>query len=328
MHFCAKTDFNRAKIERDKLYDANFKKFFKRKSVLATILIDIVPEYKQLSFKEIEDLIIENDVSSLNAETFSEEDVSEGGKILYDIIVKCKMPHSEEHKENHIIFDLEMQRSFRLKYNLLDRAMYYTSRLLSRQKSDELGYEGLLPVYSTWICLYKIPKSLQNTIQSFRVTNVQGNDMSLFTNKSLINIDFILLSGDDYDWDLNDPTCIKFLHSVQSNKMTDRRFNPNVDNTMEVQKEVLSMMDVERDYKYHMDQERAEGREEGREEGSLLTSINTINKMMSKGLTLSDIISLVDCEENLVRRIYSLIEVQRPEYNPDIILSIILDEIK
>ena len=88
------------------------------------------------------------------------------------------------------------------------------------------------------------------------------------------------------------------------------------------------MMDAERDYKYHMDQERAEGREEGREEGSLLTSINTINKMMSRGLTLSNIISLVDCEESLVRKIYSLIEVQRPEYNPDIILSIILDEIK
>lgn len=326
--FCAKTELNRAKIERDKLYDASFKKFFKRKSVLATILIDIVPEYKHLSFKEIEDLIIKNDINSLNAETFSEEDVSEGGKILYDIVVKCKMPNSEACKENHIIFDLEMQRSFRLQYNLLDRAMYYASRLLSRQKSNELGYEGLIPVYSTWICLYKIPKSLQNTVQSFRLMNTQGNDMSLFTNKSLVNIDFILLSGDDYDWDLNDPTCVKFLHSVQSNKLSDRRFNPNVDNTADVQKEVLSMMDIERDYKYHMDQERSEGREEGREEGSILSNINTINKMMDKGLALTDVISLVDCEESLIRRIYSLIEVQKPEYNPEIILSILLDEIK
>lgn len=62
--------------ENRRAYDTAFKNFFKRKAVLAIMLKEIIPEYKDLLPSDIELLIQSSDVNQLNAETLSEEDTT------------------------------------------------------------------------------------------------------------------------------------------------------------------------------------------------------------------------------------------------------------
>lgn len=52
-------------------YDDAFKRSFSRKTVLAALLKEIVPDYHDLSISEIEELIIASKTNSLNAETLA-----------------------------------------------------------------------------------------------------------------------------------------------------------------------------------------------------------------------------------------------------------------
>lgn len=106
-----------------------------------------------------------------------------------------------------------------------------------------------MPVYSTWICLYGIPEELQNTVQSFRLQN--GLSDYYPSEKSLINIDFLLLS-EDYDWDTSDVTIIKFLQAVFKNRMTDSAFNPFLQISPEIESELESIMTAQEEYEYEL----------------------------------------------------------------------------
>jgi len=125
-----------------------------------------------------------------------------------------------------------------------------------------------MSVYSTWICLCGIPEELQNTVHSFRLQDL-GNP-HIVLQKSLFNIDFLLLS-EDYDWDTSDATIIKFLQAVFKNRMTDSAFNPFLQISPEIESEVESIMTAQEEYEYELQVEReqaaAEGRAEGRAEG-------------------------------------------------------------
>ena len=123
-------------------------------------------------------------------------------------------------------------------------------------------------MYSTWICLCGIPEELQNTVHSFRLQDI-GNP-HIIMQKSLFNIDFLLLS-EDYDWDTSDATIIKFLQAVFKNRMTDSAFNPFLQISPEIESEVESIMSAQEEYEYELQVEReqaaAEGRAEGKAEG-------------------------------------------------------------
>ena len=131
-----------------------------------------------------------------------------------------------------------------------------------------------MPVYSTWICLYGIPEAQQNTVQSFRLQN--GLSDYYPSEKSLINIDFLLLS-EDYDWDTSDATIIKFLQAVFKNRMTDSAFNPFLQISHEIESEVESIMTAQEEYEYELQVEReqaaAEGRAEGKAEGIISAAV-------------------------------------------------------
>ena len=75
-------------------YDDAFKRSFSRKTVLAALLKEIVPDYHDLSISEIEELIISSRINQLNAETLAEEDVIFGSKIMYDVVIQCTVPNT------------------------------------------------------------------------------------------------------------------------------------------------------------------------------------------------------------------------------------------
>ena len=91
--------------------------------------------------------------------------------------------------------------------------------------------------------------------------------MQIMLQKSLFNIDFLLLS-EDYDWDTSDATIIKFLQAVFKNRMTDSAFNPFLQISPEIESEVESIMSAQEEYEYELQVEREQAAAEGRAEGS------------------------------------------------------------
>lgn len=282
-------------------YDTAFKNFFKRKAVLAIILKEIVPEFRNMEPKEIEKYIKTSEVNRLNAETYSEEDTIFGSKILYDVVIQCLLPQTAKEIPVCIIFDLEMQRRYNMPYDVIDRAAYYASRLLAREAVVDSKYDELPPVYSTWVCLTGIPVELQNTAHHFELTDHTVPGIKL--KKSLINIDLLLLS-ENYDWDTADATIIKFLQAIFKNKLDDSRFNKYLPIDSEIEEEVQTFMAEQSQYEYERQvdkaESRAEGRAEGIEEGIVIGVIKTA---LSMGVT--DVRKIAQIIEQQTKLTYS-----------------------
>ena len=203
-------------------YDKPFKRLFSRKAILAVILSNIIPEYKNLPLSEIEDLIVTDKNDSKRAALGNLEDIGFRKTIEYDIVIQCTIPGKGLASVN-LYFDLEMQRSFRPGYSIVQRAIYYAGRLLSSQLEESKNYSDLVPVYSTWICLDKVPQPLQNSVYSFRMSGINNKgivDKGMEAEAQLINIDLLLLSV-DYDWDVDDNDLVKFLQAIFKNRLSD-----------------------------------------------------------------------------------------------------------
>lgn len=276
-----KVNFSRP-IRSDKTYDSNFKKVFSRKEVLAGILLGVIPEFKHSTIDAVRDSIETSKFSTLNAEVLNAEDTEESQKVIYDVLVIVNVPKAGK-QEVHLLFDLEMQCNYRPGYPLMNRAIYYTSRLITKQRVEKAKYEELLPVRSTWISVRNIPKDLQNRMVHVTLKAYDSYGIKLsekFDGIDLIGIDFILLS-ENYDWDVNDDTTVKFLQSIFNNRLSDKKFNPFIKITNEIESEVLALTTDLDHYNAELDAEleagraegRAAGRAEGRAEGIIFTAV-------------------------------------------------------
>lgn len=265
------------------------KKFFQRKEALAGILLNVVPEFRQLSHAEVMDRIISSEVNSDYAELFSTEDVEQNQTVIYDVVVRVAVNYQE--RDVHLIFDLEMQRKFKPNYPLFNRMIYDTSRIISKQKIKKANYKELIPVQSTWICVKNVPKELENrafhfefsAYEDFRPAEV---DRSYFDGIDLVRMDLILLS-EGYDWDYNDPQVIKFLQSIFHNNMKSTMFNPYVTMDESVEKEVEAIMRDNDLYEADMRAERRDGEKIGEERDR--ERINTLNNLLIEAGRLDDL---------------------------------------
>ena len=264
--------------ENSAAYDAAFKRIFSRKRILAAILLNIIPEYKGLDVSEVEGLIIEDPLIDSLADLKNTEEVGFSKKIIYDIVIMCKYPNSKKELAVDLIFDLEMQMEYNMNYSIVQRAIYYASRKLAAQLHKKQNYSDLVPVYSAWICLHDVPKSLQNSVYSFRFSGVNSNNVTnlkLEQEAQLINVDLILLS-EQYDWNKSDEPVIKFVQAILKNNLTNRDFNPYIEPDSSLLEEVQIIMSKEEEFLeiYNMHEQRVKEAEEeaelkGREKGRL-----------------------------------------------------------
>lgn len=303
--------------ENKKTYDKYFKKFFKRRSVLAAILKDIVEEYRGLCYNEVLDLIPADSSNEEMAYLKAESNINEGGTILLDILVESKIPNSDGVVDTRLIFDLEMQRNFNPGYSIFSRAQYYASRLLAEQSVKNSDYDKLNPVYSTWICMNNIPVSSANTHVSFEfsATDSQGDDVTdRFVKKRLINIDFLLISA-KYDYNEDDPEVVKFLQGVFKGRMDDKKFNPYVTVVDSMKEEVEGIMGENDDflnemrYMVSVGEARNEARVRLQSVKRLLNKIKTYSMrgMSAEEYIKNNLISEPD-QVNLIKSLFERIE--------------------
>ncbi|MCD8121140.1 MAG: Rpn family recombination-promoting nuclease/putative transposase [Clostridiales bacterium] len=151
-------------------YDTIAKDILARRSVLSHILAATVDELKGIPPEEIEDLIDGKIyVGNVPAEPGL---TNKARRIQGDRIVVLNTVHSEEFEGaaifdivfyvkigeecSKIIINIEAQKDDPGGYDILNRAIFYVSRLISSQKERDFrgeNYNDLRRVYSIWICM-------------------------------------------------------------------------------------------------------------------------------------------------------------------------------
>ena len=165
--------------DKDAQYDESAKRLLGQKSILAHILVKTVDEFAGMDPKEVvsyiegepfintvpietglTNAVIKNDgsrVVGLNSET---PELHEG-MIRFDIIFYVRMRDGL----SQIIINVEAQKDEPNGYDILNRAIFYVSRMISSQKERDFSnsnYNDIKRVYSIWVCMNMPENSLEH----------------------------------------------------------------------------------------------------------------------------------------------------------------------
>ena len=152
-------------------YDARVKRLLSQKTILAHILVETVDEFKGMRPKDVVPYIEgEPKIGIVPVEpglTNAEEPDQAGRKIIglntenaeineglirFDIIFYVRMKNGL----SQIIVNIECQKDDPSAYKILNRAIFYVSRLVSSQKERDFvntNYDDIKQVFSIWICM-------------------------------------------------------------------------------------------------------------------------------------------------------------------------------
>lgn len=163
--------------DKEAQYDESAKRLLGQKIILAHILAKTVPEFTYMKPTDIVPLIegepyissvpvdlgLTNTEKEINGERIvglnSENAEINEGMIRFDIIFYVRMPSKnnaadKENKLSQIIINVEAQKSEPKKYDILNRAIFYVSRMISSQKERDFensDYNNIKQVYSIFI---------------------------------------------------------------------------------------------------------------------------------------------------------------------------------
>lgn len=154
----------------DAQYDDSAKRLLGNKSILAHILEKTVDEFKGMNPRQIEDLIegmpyistvpvepgITNAITEKEGQRIvgfnSENGEKNEGLVRFDIVFYVRMKGGL----SQIIVNVEAQKDAPNEYKILNRAIFYISRLISSQKERDFvntNYDDIKRVFSIWVCM-------------------------------------------------------------------------------------------------------------------------------------------------------------------------------
>lgn len=156
--------------DRDAQYDNSAKRLIAHKIILARILVKTVEEFKGMDPLEVAALIeglpyisavpvepgLTNAVHFQNGQRLvgfnTENQELNEGLVRFDIVFYVRMKDGL----SQIIINVEAQKDEPGDYEILNRAVFYVSRLVSSQKERDFensSYDDIKCVYSIWICM-------------------------------------------------------------------------------------------------------------------------------------------------------------------------------
>lgn len=156
--------------DRDAQYDNSAKRLIAHKIILARILVKTVEEFKGMDPLEVATLIegipyisavpvepgLTNAVHFQNGKRLvgfnTENQEMNEGLVRFDIVFYVRMKDGL----SQIIINVEAQKDEPGEYEILNRAVFYVSRLISSQKERDFensSYDDIKSVYSIWICM-------------------------------------------------------------------------------------------------------------------------------------------------------------------------------
>ncbi len=170
--------------DKDAQYDESAKRLLGQKSILAHILVKTVDEFKNMKPRDVVPLIegtpyisvipVEPGLTNTSTEKdgqrivgFNSENAEiNEGLVRFDIVFYVRMKDGI----SQIIINIEAQKDEPGGYEILNRAIFYVSRLISSQKGrdfDNSSYDDIKRVYSIWVCL----NMDENSMNHIHLTN-------------------------------------------------------------------------------------------------------------------------------------------------------------
>ena len=160
-------------------YDASAKRLLGNKNILAHILVKSVDEFKGMEPKEaisyiegtpyISNIPLEPGLTNIAEVKHGERlvglntekcEINEG-LVRFDIVFYVRMKDGL----SQIIVNVEAQKDEPKGYEILNRAIFYVSRLISSQKERDFEnshYDDIKRVYSIWVCMNMRENSMKH----------------------------------------------------------------------------------------------------------------------------------------------------------------------
>ena len=161
-------------------YDTRVKRLLAQKSILAHILVKIVDEFKGMKPEDVVKYIegepsisvvpVEPGLANMEKTDATGQrivglntenaEINEG-LVRFDIIFYVRMKNGL----SQIIANIEAQKDEPTEYKILNRAIFYVSRLISSQKERDFvntNYDDIKQVFSIWICMNMDDNSLSH----------------------------------------------------------------------------------------------------------------------------------------------------------------------
>ena len=167
-------------------YDTRVKRLLAQKSILAHILVKTVDEFKGMKPEDVVKYIegepsisvvpVEPGLANMEKTDAAGQrivglntenaEINEG-LVRFDIIFYVRMPSIDDTKNglSQIIVNIEAQKDEPTEYKILNRAIFYVSRLISSQKERDFvntNYDDIKQVFSIWICMNMDDNSLSH----------------------------------------------------------------------------------------------------------------------------------------------------------------------
>lgn len=305
--------------DRDAQYDNSAKRLIAHKIILARILVKTVEEFKGMDPLEVAALIeglpyisavpvepgLTNAVHFQNGQRLvgfnTENQELNEGLVRFDIVFYVRMKDGL----SQIIINVEAQKDEPGEYEILNRAVFYVSRLISSQKERDFensSYDDIKCVYSIWICM----NMEENTMSHIHLTKEDLiGSYEWKGNLDLLNIIMIGLAKElpehDETYELH-----RLLGALLSRELTvDEKLDiigKEYDIPLEenFRKDMSTMCNLSQGVK---EEGIAIGRREGLEEGRREGHAELITKMYKNGLSIEQIASATDKTVEEVRTI-------------------------
>lgn len=296
--------------DKDAQYDNSAKRLIAHKIILARILVKTVEEFKGMDPLEVAALIeglpyisavpvepgLTNAVHFQNGQRLvgfnTENQELNEGLVRFDIVFYVRMKDGL----SQIIINVEAQKDEPGEYEILNRAVFYVSRLISSQKERDFensSYDDIKCVYSIWICM----NMEENTMSHIHLTKEDLiGSYEWKGNLDLLNIIMIGLAKElpehDETYELH-----RLLGALLSRELTvDEKLDiigKEYDIPLEenFRKDMSTMCNLSQGVK---EEGIAIGRREGLEEGRREGHAELITKMYKNGLSIELIASATD----------------------------------
>ena len=296
--------------DRDAQYDNSAKRLIAHKIILARILVKTVEEFKGMDPLEVAALIeglpyisavpvepgLTNAVHFQNGQRLvgfnTENQELNEGLVRFDIVFYVRMKDGL----SQIIINVDAQKDEPSDYEILNRAVFYVSRLISSQKERDFensSYDDIKCVYSIWICM----NMEENTMSHIHLTKEDLiGSYEWKGNLDLLNIIMIGLAKElpehDETYELH-----RLLGALLSRELTIDEKLDIIGNEYDIpleenfRKDMSTMCNLSQGVK---EEGIAIGRREGLEEGRREGHAELITKMYKNGLSIEQIAFATD----------------------------------
>lgn len=313
--------------DQDAQYDDRAKRILGQKYILAHILVKSVDEFKDMNPRDVVKYIegdpiiskvpvepgltnvsMEKDGQRIVGFNTENEEINEG-LVRFDIVFYVRMKDGL----SQIIINIEAQKDEPTGYDILNRAIFYVSRLVSSQKERDFvntNYDDIKRVFSIWICM----NMEENSMNYIHLENDSIIGSHQWSGKlDLLNIVLIGLStvlpehNDEYELHRLLGALLSMELSIDEKlKIIENEYEiPIEDNFRE---DVSVMCNLSQGIR---EKGREEGREEGRKEGRNQRDREKIEDMLKDGKSPQAIADFCNYPLKLVQEVQKSMLVVR-----------------